>query len=163
MNVTQVSRGSIKLNLPYPCPVTTRCLLVLHNNHWYVTDFMRDYHLYADIKPPKAMEKTLKILICQTNNLFYVLSPSPDLFRGLVGLYLFNYRGMIWTHGRDENVSQRGLEYRHLTGLYWQTVLKFLHGKLNETMICQARGLKQTVLIYRLSPTLSLSYNTQLV
>ena len=62
MNVTQVSGGSIKWNLPYPCPVTATCLLVLHNNHWYITDFMRDYHLYANIKPPKAREKTIKIL-----------------------------------------------------------------------------------------------------
>ena len=62
MNVTQVSGGSIKWNLPYPCPVTATCLLVSHNNHWYITDFMRDYHLYANIKPPKAREKTIKIL-----------------------------------------------------------------------------------------------------
>ena len=53
MNVTQVSGGSIKWNLPYPWPVTATCLLVLHNNHWYITDFMR----------PKAREKTMKILI----------------------------------------------------------------------------------------------------
>ena len=52
MNVTQVSGGSIKWNLPYPWPVTATFLLVLHNNHWYITDFM----------PPKAREKTIKIL-----------------------------------------------------------------------------------------------------
>ena len=38
MNVTQVSGASMKWNLPYPCPVTATCLLVLHNNHWYITD-----------------------------------------------------------------------------------------------------------------------------
>ena len=62
MNVTQFSGGSIKWNLPYPWPVTATCLLVLHNNHWYITDFMRDYYLYANIKPPKAREKTIKII-----------------------------------------------------------------------------------------------------
>ena len=40
------------------------------------------------------------------------------------------------------------------------TILKLLHGKLNQSMKCQARGLKQIILIYRLSATLSLSYNT---
>ena len=62
MNVTQFSGGSIKWNLLYPWPVTATCLLILHNNHWYIADFMRDYHLYANIKPPKAREKTIKIL-----------------------------------------------------------------------------------------------------
>ena len=48
-----------------PIPLTrdrATCLLVLHNNHWYITDFMRDYYLYANIKPPKARDKTIKIL-----------------------------------------------------------------------------------------------------
>ena len=43
---------------------------------------MRDYHLYADIKPPKAREKTLKIIFVRQIISFMSFLP-PQIFLGV--------------------------------------------------------------------------------
>ena len=75
------------MNSPYPCPVTATCLLVLHKNHWFITDLMQDYHLYTNIKPPKTREKIIKILFIRE---IIALSPFSLPKSGIdfnIGLY----------------------------------------------------------------------------
>ena len=49
---------------------------------------MRDYHLYANIKPPKAREKTIKILFVRQIISFMTLSVTCRLV-GIIWYYHF--------------------------------------------------------------------------